>query len=76
MCPGRTFGLLERAMGIEPTSEAWEARIKNLKALELVALREIWSRFQLENGWKMKRRYGSAALPRVSRLDRSAGDRP
>ena len=25
-------------MGIEPTSEAWEARNKNLKALELAAL--------------------------------------
>ena len=25
-------------MGIEPTSEAWEANIKNLKALELAAL--------------------------------------
>jgi hypothetical protein len=30
-------GFLERAMGIEPTSEAWEARNKNLKALELAA---------------------------------------
>jgi hypothetical protein len=29
---------MERAMGIEPTSEAWEARNKNLKTLELVAL--------------------------------------
>ena len=27
--------LMERAMGIEPTSEAWEAWNKNLKALEL-----------------------------------------
>jgi hypothetical protein len=26
---------MERAMGIEPTSEAWEAWNKNLKALEL-----------------------------------------
>jgi len=31
---------LERAMGIEPTSEAWEASNKNLKALELAALSE------------------------------------
>jgi hypothetical protein len=29
---------MERAMGIEPTSEAWEARNKTLKALELAAL--------------------------------------
>jgi hypothetical protein len=29
---------LERAMGIEPTSEAWEARSKNLKTIELAAL--------------------------------------
>jgi hypothetical protein len=29
---------MERAMGIEPTSEAWEARNKNLKTLELAAL--------------------------------------
>jgi len=29
---------MERAMGIEPTSEAWEARNKNLKAIELAAL--------------------------------------
>jgi hypothetical protein len=29
---------MERAMGIEPTSEAWEARNKNLKRLELAAV--------------------------------------
>jgi len=29
---------LERAMGIEPTSEAWEALNKTLKAIELAAL--------------------------------------
>jgi hypothetical protein len=28
----------ERAMGIEPTSEAWEALNKTLKAIELAAL--------------------------------------
>jgi hypothetical protein len=28
-------------MGIEPTSEAWEARNKNLKTLELAALSRI-----------------------------------
>jgi hypothetical protein len=38
MCPGRTFGLLERAMGIEPTPEAWEALNKTLKAIDLTAL--------------------------------------
>ena len=31
-------GFMERAMGIEPTSEAWEASNKNLKTLELAAL--------------------------------------
>jgi hypothetical protein len=31
-------GFLERAMGIEPTSEAWEALNKTLKAIELAAL--------------------------------------
>jgi hypothetical protein len=29
---------MERAMGIEPTSEAWEALNKTLKAIELAAL--------------------------------------
>jgi hypothetical protein len=38
MCPGRTIILLERAMGIEPTSEAWEALGKTLKAIDLAAL--------------------------------------
>jgi hypothetical protein len=28
-------GILERAMGIEPTSEAWEARNITLKAIDL-----------------------------------------
>jgi hypothetical protein len=32
-------GIMERAMGIEPTSEAWEARRKNLKATDPAALR-------------------------------------
>jgi hypothetical protein len=32
---------MERAMGIEPTSEAWEARNKNLKTLELAALSRL-----------------------------------
>jgi hypothetical protein len=36
-------------MGIEPTSEAWEARNKNLKTLELAAL----SRFAIRFNWKM-----------------------
>jgi hypothetical protein len=30
--------LMERAMGIEPTSEAWEALDKTLKAIDLAAL--------------------------------------
>jgi hypothetical protein len=29
---------MERAMGIDPTSEAWEALNKTLKAIELAAL--------------------------------------
>jgi hypothetical protein len=29
---------MERAMGIEPTSEAWEALNKTLKAIDLAAL--------------------------------------
>ena len=29
---------MERAMGIEPTSEAWEALDKTLKAIDLAAL--------------------------------------
>jgi hypothetical protein len=29
---------MERAMGIEPTSEAWEAWNKSLKAIDLAAL--------------------------------------
>jgi hypothetical protein len=40
---------MERAMGIEPTSEAWEARNKNLKTLELAAL----SRFDRVLSWKI-----------------------
>jgi hypothetical protein len=36
-------------MGIEPTSEAWEARNKNLKTLELAAL----SRLAKLLSWKM-----------------------
>jgi hypothetical protein len=32
------FGFLERAMGIERTSEAWEALNKTLKTIELAAL--------------------------------------
>jgi hypothetical protein len=35
-------------MGIEPTSEAWEAGNKNLKTLELAAL----SRFGTALNWK------------------------
>jgi len=32
---------MERAVGIEPTSEAWEARNKNLKTLELAAVSSL-----------------------------------
>ena len=34
----QSTGLMERAMGIEPTSEAWEALDKTLKAIDLAAL--------------------------------------
>jgi hypothetical protein len=42
LCSAWMFGAkitLERAMGIEPTSEAWEALNKTLKAIDLAALR-------------------------------------
>jgi hypothetical protein len=42
-------GFMERAMGIEPTSEAWEASNKTLKTLVLAAL----SRFGCALSWKM-----------------------
>ena len=48
---------MERAMGIEPTSEAWEARNKNLKTLELGTL----SRFAKPLIWKMKAMEGHLA---------------
>ena len=43
-------GFMERAMGIEPTSEAWEARNRKMKTPELAAL----SRFAMPLNWKMK----------------------
>jgi hypothetical protein len=39
---------MERAMGIEPTSEAWEALDKTLKAIDLAAL----SCFEKGLSWK------------------------
>jgi hypothetical protein len=39
----------ERAMGIEPTSEAWEALSKTPKTLELAALSRLVEPFN----WKM-----------------------
>src|SRR5438094_6262287 len=48
---------MERAMGIEPWSEAWEARNKNLKTLELGTL----SRFAKPLIWKMKAMEGHLA---------------
>jgi hypothetical protein len=36
--PIESSGFMERAMGIEPTSEAWEALVKTLKAIDLAAL--------------------------------------
>src|SRR5438034_1811525 len=48
---------MERAMGIEPWSEAWEARNKNLKTLELGTL----SRFAKSLIWKMKAMEGHLA---------------
>jgi len=32
---------MERAMGIEPTSEAWESSRENLKAIELANWRHL-----------------------------------
>jgi hypothetical protein len=40
-------------MGIEPTSEAWEALNKTLKAIELGAL-SFRATAQLETKWKLK----------------------
>jgi hypothetical protein len=40
---------MERAMGIEPTSEAWEALNKTLKAIDLAAL----SCFEEGLSWKL-----------------------
>jgi hypothetical protein len=34
----RIKGFMERAMGIEPMSEAWEALTRTLKAIDLAAL--------------------------------------
>ena len=39
--PTASAAVMERAMGIEPTSEAWEASNKNLKTLELAALSDF-----------------------------------
>jgi hypothetical protein len=36
-------------MGIEPTSEAWEALYKNLKAIDLAAL-NVWNE---GSNWKL-----------------------
>jgi hypothetical protein len=45
----KQFILLERAMGIEPTSEAWEALYKTLKAIDLAA----FSFFETGLRWKL-----------------------
>ncbi len=49
MVSGLDLGFMERAMGIEPTSEAWEARNKTLKAIDLAAL----SLRQESSNWKL-----------------------
>ena len=41
-------------MGIEPTSEAWEATNNNLKTLELRTAGRRPASSELENEWKMK----------------------
>ena len=41
-------------MGIEPTSEAWEALNKTLKAIELAALTFPSDGLKLETRWKLK----------------------
>jgi len=43
---------MERAMGIEPTPEAWEARNKNLETLELAA----FSTFRTSFNWKVNKK--------------------
>jgi hypothetical protein len=54
--------LLERAMGIEPTSEAWEALNKTLKAIDLAAL----SCDQNGLSWKL---VGNGVLPNYQVLE-------
>jgi len=57
---------MERAIGIEPWSEAWEATNKNLKTLELGTL----SRFAKSLIWKMKAMEGRALKhPFIFRAD-------
>ena len=41
-------------MGIEPTSEAWEALYKTLKAIDLAAFSFFETGFRLEIRWKLK----------------------
>jgi|SRR5579863_3190538 hypothetical protein len=41
-------------MGIEPTSEAWEALNKTLKAIDLAALSFLSEGLKLETRWKLK----------------------
>jgi len=57
---------LERAMGIEPTSEAWEALDKTLKAIDLAALSFLRDGLN----WKLDGNgvLGRACLGHASRL--------
>ena len=51
-----TSRILERAMGIEPTSEAWEARGKNLKTLESAAIKAFFSslKWKIDGKWNTR----------------------
>jgi hypothetical protein len=55
-------------MGIEPTSEAWEAKNKNLKTLELAAL----SRSRKTLNWKMDGKRNSRKTGRSATRAREA----
>jgi len=59
-------------MGIEPTSEAWEALNKTLKAIDLAALsvRKKGSNWKLDGNWRRT----VPGRPVISLLRRDKGD--
>ena len=52
----RLFDLLERAMGIGPTSEAWEACFMALKAHKLAAI-DVLRNSQMDSNWSSGGRF-------------------